>query len=266
VPLTIPPATNYPSGINAAPSFSQDEPREGRKQIRVEIIWNTMGGADKCVSFDLDGTRSQSFSQVSTIKCDNSGCGADVTFIFPDTGETITVPAGAPLIVVPVYSNSKTFYVYAPNASPEDETRFIALNFYTSPTEVSASGSRSTLASANMNCLNAVSSVNLVAAGINGTLESLTWYYAQMFGFPNVQPNTSQGDFKLSDGAGTVFIAAYRVAAYFSATPNQYSVPLLNLYDLNVRFRNGLIVTFTPVASWGTGNLMLNAFAEYSQP
>jgi hypothetical protein len=267
MPLRIPPAANYPSSLQALPSFAQDEPREGRRQIAAEVLWATMGGADKCVSFNLENQGTRGWSQTSTLKVDNSACGADVTFLFPDTQETIVIPAGSPLQVAPIYSNSTVFYVLCANATPEDITRFIALNYADDPASIEFSEAASRPAFVNMDCLNAPSSVNLVAAGINGTLRSLTWYYAQVFGFnPNVSPNTSQGDFKLADGTGQVIINSYRVAAYFAATPNQYSVPLLSLPDINVRFRDGLIITFTPVFGWGTGNLRLNAFGTYTQP
>jgi hypothetical protein len=263
MPLKIPPAVNYPSSFGPMPSFAQDEPREGRQQIPIEIAWGTMGGDTKNVSLNVSGTRTRQWTQISTIKVDNSNCGADVTLIFSDTSETIVIPAFAPLNVVPVYSNSLEFFVWSPASKAQDVTRLVILNYADDPTSVNPSDASTTAAFVNMNCLNAVSSVQLVALGINGQLRTLTWYYAQIFGFlPNISPDTSQGDFKLEDG-GQVIISSYRVAAYFDATPNQYSVPLLQLSGLNTRFQDGLKITFTPIFGWGSGNLRLNAFGSY---
>src|SRR4051812_21854302 len=133
MPLLIPQPTNYPSPLVAVPSLMQDEPKEGRKQVPCEILWNIMGGTTKCIAFNLKNNATLEISQISTLKVDNSQSAADVTFIFPDTSDTVTIPAGTPLAVVPVFSNAVQFYVSAPAALVGDVTRFQILNYRTYP-------------------------------------------------------------------------------------------------------------------------------------
>lgn len=261
--ISVPPAVNFQSPINALVSLSQDQPTEGRQQIAAEILWATMGGTNKAVAFNLSGLANIRISQISALKIDNSACGADVQFIFPDTSEVITIPGGSPYSLVPVFSNSLTFYVYAPNASPEDIIRFIALNYQIEPAEVDAILGAAFSAGANATwALPGPVTANVIPAGVNGTLRKFLLSIAPLT-IPSV---TLLAFLTLRDGAGTVFIPTWRIGVASNMARITANIVILDLPDINVRFRNGLFLDWT-VTSGGTGiNWPVNTFASYTQP
>jgi hypothetical protein len=255
MPLLIPASVNYQSNITVLPSFSQDEPAEGRKQIACEILWGTMGGSAKCVGLNVyaQGGAVQGFSQISTLKVDNSQSGADVTFIFPDTVETIVIPGGTPLAVVPVFSNSLQFYVSAPNAVASDVTRFILMNYLLEPANVDITQSATFASSSATQATSAGGVTQLIPAGVNGTLELLSIGFC----LSNFVASNLLGTMTIADGAGNTFINAYKV------TSSTYTP--LSIGNTNIRFQNGLTLTFANI-SWGATVSWINAVLTYKQP
>lgn len=255
--MRVPAAVNYPSPLTAVPSLMQDEPVEGRKQVPVEILWGSMGGPNKAVAFNLQDNATLNISQISTLKVDNSASGADVQFIFPDTSDTITIPAGTPLAVVPVFSNSIQFYVVAPAALASDVTRFQVMNYKHDPADVPAVAARQT-ASVPSAGLVPPGSIQIIPAGVSGTLETL------QIDLSRNSPTTSANQIviTITDGAGNNLIAN---ANYGIATGQAVNrLLLVNLDDLNWRFTNGLKVTFA--AAGGADTFIANAFATYEIP
>lgn len=127
--LAQPLSVNYPSPLVMIPSDNQLEPVEGRALIPVEVLWGSMGGAGKSVSFNVQNNSAMNFSQISSLRVDNSASLAPVVFVFPDTLESITIAAGVKIALVSVFSNGKQFTVSAPTAVGTDITRFHLLNF-----------------------------------------------------------------------------------------------------------------------------------------
>lgn len=254
--LIVPSSVNYPSPLTAIPSRMQDEPVEGRKQIPIEIDWGVMGGAANCVSFNFQNNATLNVSQIATMKIDNSASGADVTFIFTDTGETITIPAGSPLVVVPVFSNSTSFFASAPKGKTGDITRAQVLNYPNYPADVPET-TESQIASSGGTVIvgGGGGPVQLVPAGINGTLETLKLMISNPAG------GASQSSISVIDGAGGVFINAWNVGlpaiAFASQTPMDFN-------NANWRFTNGLSMTFG--AAGGAGSFIANTFVDYHQP
>jgi hypothetical protein len=259
VPLIIPPAVNYPSPLTAIPSFMQDQPKEGRMQVPVEILWGVMGGASKTVSINLQNNAALNISQISTLKVDNSQSGGDVVFIFPDTSDTVTIPAGAPLAVVPVFSNSVQFFVSAPNATAADVTRFQILNYQTFPADVPATVEAQT-ASSGGTLVNGGGpvSIQLAPAGINGTLETLKLSIS----VPNAPAANTQTAITVKDGNNNVFINGWNFALPSGATSPV--LPLIDFNAANWRFANGLIMQFA--AGGGAGSFIANTFVDYHTP
>lgn len=258
--LTIPPATNYPSPIRAVPSNSQDQPREGRRQIACDVTWRTMGGSSKCVAFNVQYMASLPFSQISTLKIDNSKCGADVQFVFSDTMETIDIPAYTPLIVVPVFSNSLSFYVVCPNALPEDETRFIILNYKVlMPSQVNVSTTYAFVGTAVANWNTNPSTVNIIPAGINGTVIELIVGAAAAGA---ATPSPMLASFSLQDGAGDVYIPSWKLGIAPNSLGGFVNNQPFRIKNMNVRFRNGFSASFTPQASWLV-SAQMNLLATY---
>lgn len=266
MPLIVPPAINYRSPWSAVPSNSQDEPREGRKQAAFEIAWGAanMGGPNNCVDVNLNqmsgGTRP--LSQISSLQVNNSACGCDVSFIFTDTFETITIPAGAPCELVSVLSNSLQFFVYAPAATPEDVTRFVITNYELSPGSLTPSEANNAVASTSAVWLLAGATTQLIPLGVNGTIENLQIGTSFKVAFAV----NGFGEVEIKDGAGNVFVPGWKLGFSTASAPVGGSAVQINFQNWNQRFRNGLTVKFTVTAGWGVGELYANQFCTYRIP
>lgn len=260
MPLLIPQSVNYPSPLVAVPSLSQDEPMEGRKQVPVEILWGTMGGASKTVAFNLQNNATLNITQISSLKVDNSQSAADVQFIFPDTSDTITIPAGSPVVVVPVFSNSVLFYVTAPNSLIGDVTRCQLLNYAVNPVDVPTTVERQASSSSPGVITQATNTtIPLIAAGINGTLQDIELWFA-VGTAPAVAP--VQFVFSVQDGEGTPVKLINQWNFLLTAiTPK---VDLLNLIGINWRFVNGVNLVIQGIS--GTGGAILNQYTSYTKP
>lgn len=260
MPLLIPQSVNYPSPLVAVPSLSQDEPMEGRKQVPVEILWGTMGGASKCVGFNLQNNATLNITQISALKVDNSASAADVQFIFPDTGDTITVPAGSPVVVVPVFSNAIQMYVSAPNSLLGDVTRAQLLNYQVPPTSVGVTVERQTSSSSPGVITQATNTTfPLVPAGINGTLQDIELWFA-VGTAPAVAP--VQFVMSVQDGQGTPVKLINQWNFLLTAITSK--TDLLNLIGINWRFLNGVNLVLQGVS--GTGGAILNQYVSYTKP
>jgi hypothetical protein len=265
VPLLIPPSINYPSPMTPFVSRSQDEPVEGRKQVPVEIEWATMGGASKCVGFNLMQASTLPITQISAIKVDLADCGADVRFMFPDTSDTITIEAGSQ-VVVPVYSNARVFYVHAPNAIASDVTRFQLLNYKADLLDVSQPEQRASVVSTNKPITNVPALMPLIPAGINGTLEILK---LSVTPGPSSPAAYSVGDFDVYDNQvpGTGLVNVQNWTMGMKVGNLDIMVPIIDLSNINVRFINGLDVLWTPSIGWAFPNeYRVNMFATYRIP
>lgn len=257
--VLIPPAVNYPSPLTAVPGLSQDQPKEGRKQIPVQIDWGSMGGVNKTVGINIQNNATLNITQIATLKVDNSQCGADVVFIFPDTSDTITVPAGSPLAVVPVFSNALQMYVSAPNALSTDVTRFQILNYFTMPTDIPEVATRNASSSgANVITQATNTTFQLIPAGINGTLQLLQAWLS-------VSTNPAspvQFVFSVKDGAGTPKVLINQFNFVIPAANPK--IDLVNMNDVNWRFQNGLVMPVQGAS--GTGSAILNILSLYNLP
>lgn len=252
--LIVPPASNYPSPLVALPSFVQDEPVEGRRQVTCDVPWS-MSDVNRCIAFDLG-----KLSQLSTLKVDNSACGADVKFVFPD-GDDITIPARSPLVVVPVFSNSTQFWLLSPFAEVSDVTRFIGLNYEEPPTQTAKASNQVFIGSITDTWLNGTVVTQFVPATENGTLLNLLIVASFNTGFPT----DSEGQFTVSDGAGNVLIPAWKMFSGPSSVSTNAVGERFRGLNLNVRFQLGLIVTFSVVTVW-SGVVNMNALCTYRKP
>ena len=126
IPTNIKPYTQ-PLSVFPARTFVQ--PAEGRYVIPIELDWDGSGAA-----FDVNiaGKTTQPFSKIVMLDVDNTECGADVTFFFPDTMDTLQVPAGTAGLF-PVFTNGLLFYAAATASLASDVTRLRVLNFWTTP-------------------------------------------------------------------------------------------------------------------------------------
>jgi len=257
----IPVSVNYPSPLTAVPSRMQDEPTEGRKQVPIEILWGTMGGAAKCIAFNLQNNATLNISQISTLKVDNSASAADVQFIFGDTGETVTIPAGVPVAVVPVFSNATQFFVSAPNSVQGDITRAQLLNYIQPPITVAPTFERTASSSSPGVITQATNQTfQLIPVGVNGTLQDLELWLSQTSA-PATPP--VQFVFSVQDGQGAPnkLINSWNFALVAGTFTK---IDLVNLAGINWRFVNGLQLVIQGIS--GTGGAILNQYASYTKP
>jgi len=247
--LSVPPAVNYQSPLIAVPTRWDQAPVEGSKIIPCEIDWGTMGGTSNCVSFNLQNNATLNFSQIVALSIDNSACGSDIEFIFPDTSETLSIPAYAPKTICPVFTNQTQFWLSSPNAQSEDITRFSILNSLPPPIAVPTTQEQNTV-SINDVIVEPAGSQQLIALGINGTIENID-VFGSMSG-----TNPWSFAFQLKDGNANVVASGSTQgggSALFNGT-------MLNMQDIHVRFQNGLQLVWTETQLTATSNVAVNIY------
>jgi len=243
VPATLP----YKNPLIGVPSRVMLPPREGNKQIPCQIDWTDY--ATGATEINIGNNATLEISQISALKIDNSLCGATVTFIFPDTGETVAVPAYSPNTIIEVFSQQTQFYVVAAEPIATDITRFQILNFLPPPVSVSVSTEQQTAIIGNINSGGA-GVTPIIPGTVNGTLQGLS----VEFGISS-PAGDSNAVATFTDGAGKL-IARTPV---FVKTAIPANVVLLNLTNLAVRFEGGIDCTISGLLI-ASGEFNVNAY------
>jgi len=256
--IVVPGASvNYKSPLKALASPFGKEPKEGRYQIPVEILWKDYT-APYVLAFNLQNSGdTKAISQFCAMHVDNSACGADIQFIFTDTSETVTIPAYCSYALVPIFSRSLSFYVVAGINSEvvlsSDVTRFQMFNFVPPPVVVSQTEEQSIAAVTGID-LTTTGLKPIIAAGTNGTLEALNL----TIGLTGTSLHT--GSFQFQDGAATP-----KVLWTGTFTENtDFNYLLADLTGLHVRFTNG--INLNVVATSLTTGCLLNSNLYYRTP
>ncbi|HEY1881110.1 MAG TPA: hypothetical protein VGG68_14380 [Caulobacteraceae bacterium] len=234
MPLLIPPAVNYPSPPISMPAFWQREPNEGPRFIPLEIDWAIMGGALNCVALNLDnyGASVQNFTQIVALKVDNSACSADVQFIFPDTGDTVTIPGYSPCVIVPVFTNGRNLFVLLLGSEvASDVTRAQVHNSLPPPLVIPASDQAQLTATFSNIPMDGVTTTQLIPAAISGTLEAISLYAAA-----NTVASAFSDQLTVQDGTAKLIA----VAQASVQTGGTIDALLLNSTQMRVVFTNGL--------------------------
>jgi hypothetical protein len=137
MPIRPPATVPYQSPVTTVPAFTMREPNEGPRMVHCEIDWGTMGGPNYAVAIDVSQNRPQNFTQIISINADNTNCGVDVVFYFPDTMSELTIPAFEQGNF-PVFTGQTHFIVYVKNqvAGVSDITIFDVLNFLPPPVAI----------------------------------------------------------------------------------------------------------------------------------
>lgn len=248
MPLTIPPFVAYQSPLIPISARWRSPPPEGDKFIACEIDWGVTVPAGQAVQFSLNAGPIE-FSQIVAFSVDNGRSGADVSFIFPDTGRQLTVPAFSQG-TYPVFTNAMTFYAIAEAATVGDQTEFEILNSVPPAVSVLPSQEQSHTGVGGLN-IAPNQTTPIVPAGINGTLQSfsLSFYIpAGATGFNVIS---------LQDGTGRQLWASFvnGAAAAQNLTFSQS--------NLGLRFANG--INFVVASSTlSAGNGVVNLY--YSVP
>jgi hypothetical protein len=240
MPVTLRAAKNYLNALAILPVTALTrQPVEGPKALFAEISWGEYSPGFS-VHMNISQFGTDTFSQISAVSVDNSACGTDVQFIFTDTQETLTIPAGSPKDIVPVVTNNREFYIQTTGTTVTgDVTRFSVLNFVPPPIAVPISEEQ------NYAIVGAIAmstaSTPVVEAGVNGTLENLNINLAVN------ATNSGDGTWTLEDGSGNVIASG---AVSFSAG-DKYNLTLFEQSNLRLRFINGLNFVCTETAILG---------------
>lgn len=238
--LSVPPARRYSDQIVSLPDpWQVSNPPEGPRKIPLGINWATQGGPNNCVSFELYGggnLSANSWSKVAALSVDNSLCGATIRFSFPDCEETITIPAYSPKVIVPVFSQSNVFYVEAIGlVIASDVSRFMLHNTVPPPIAIPTSQEQSVASVMAVN-VTGVALTQVVAAGINGTLEGGSISFSSTI---NGTAFSTTG-YVVKDGTGKV------LAQLTWAMNGEADIPenaeVWNVTGAHLRFQNGIVI------------------------
>ncbi len=251
----IRPSINLNALPLAIPCAMYSPPREGLQSVPYTLNWSValIGNVDT-FSINMQDNSYLEFSQICGLMVDNSNCGADIDFIFPDTDVVISIPAYAPYTVLQVNTRAKAFYVRALGALAIDQTSFSVLNFAPAPVAVPITKQQQIARISNAT-LDGVTTVALIAADVSGSLQNFQFSFA--FPKPSVSFNNRVD---LVDGAGATLWSG-NIAA--QDTSSGQTAMLANLNGISIRFENGLSIHqqggFTPGATF-------NASAHYITP
>ena len=249
MPLIVPPSLAYQGPLIAAPGVWNKAPPEGDRMIPVEFDW----GANTVTAYrlELSAGNAVPLSQIAALAVDNSQCGVDVNFLFPDTGFNLRVPAFGNG-VFPVITNALSFYAIGTGAAGRDQTVVNICNSNPPPQTIQPSSEQSLAAQVGVS-LTAVASTSLIAATVNGVLEAVNVVAAFTTG--GVAQNAT---LKLIDGMGnTVWAGALAAPATSTST-----IPL-TLSGIRARFFNGLSFR-VDATTIGTGNATVSVY--YGKP
>lgn len=163
--LLIPqPIKSFNRKLAIYPALTFREPSEGKMILPLELDWD---GAGSTFDINVAAITTQPFSQIVMLDVDNTQSGADVQFIFPDTQDTLTVPAYE-AGTFPVFTGGRLFYVAAPMALASDITRVRVLNYRQEPVANPSPEFHNAAASNQINF--PVAATPILAATISGTL------------------------------------------------------------------------------------------------
>jgi hypothetical protein len=261
VPVVIPEFVAYQQPLFPLRGIWRNIPAEGDRFTTAEIDWGltTLGGTDNtakhAVQFDVGGNSPVAMSQIAALVVDNNRCSADLTFLFPDSGFELAVPAYAGGIF-PVFTNALMFYCIAPLAAPGDVTTLQIFN--TLPPPVALAQSQAQAVTTAQGLPIAVATTVLIPTAISGVVEG----FALDATFGGGASGGTVG-LILRDQNTPVPNAIW--AGTFSAPPAVTTQSdHVFLSGLKVRFQRGLVATMTLTGTPAGGALNVNVY--YSVP
>jgi len=249
--IVVPPFVQYQSPIVPLRGLWNAQPGEGDRFVTCEIDWSVTTGPGMAVQFALSGNSPVALSQIVAFNVDNTRNAVDVSFLFPDSGYTLLVPAYSQG-VFPVFTNALMFYATAPGADAGDRTVFQVLNSMPPPVSIARTQEQETASVVGFS-LETTGTYPVIAAGINGTL-----ILAQM---NFVLPPDVAGDFAqvaLEDGNGRALWVG--LLASSAAEGNV----LVSLGPVRIGFVNGVVfnVLRTALPPSGASGGTVNVYYE----
>lgn len=245
VPIIIPPFSQYQAPLFPLRGLWNTPPAEGDMFVNAEVDWGTYPPG-QAVQFALSGNSPVAFSQIVALSVDNSRCGADVQFIFADSGFVLLVPAHAGG-TFPVYTNGLNFFVAAIGAGASDVTVLNVHNSMPPPIQMALSERQNSVSFTGIAPTNGTTVI--VPAPTSGTLNGASIMVDY------IESATETGlQLALTDGTGK---SLWQTT--FHAPLNTQGVQSFELTGMSVRFVNGLYLAI--INSTLTGNdVIVNAY------
>ena len=254
--FTVPAAANYASPLVLQVSNVTKEPTEGRRQVNCNVEWgNSAYSTLKAVNFNFQQNSTLALTQIVCLVVDNSDCGADVRFYFPDTQMTVTVPSYTPYAIVEVATSARSFIlqtgINGQTVVSTDMTRFQVLNYLPPPVVIPTSQEQATAVVGNINM--GTATTTLIASTVNGTLEAVNINLA----FNSA--NSGDGTWSLEDGAGNKIMSG----AVSTSSGDKLNLTLASIAGIRVRFSQGIVLKCTQTAVLGA---VINTNLYYRKP
>jgi hypothetical protein len=257
MPITIPAFSQYQQPIVPLRGLWNRPPKEGDRFINAEIDWQI--GNPGAVQFALSGNSPVALSQIVALSVDNSRCGADADFLFPDSGFLLTVPSRNQG-VYPVYTNALMFYAISKLAIAGDVTILQVLNSNPPPVAIQPTSYQAQNAAGGIS-LATNATTPIVAAGISGTIEAIAINAI----INNAATTAVAATLTLQDGTGKVLWVGQFSAGGAAASSTTNVVTPIMVSPLSIRFTNGVnaVVSGTTIGA-GQGSVSVNVY--YTQP
>lgn len=233
------PIKDLSAPLAAIASMSYSDPREGKQFIPIEIDWDGLGTTWQ---INVQGRTTTPFSQIIMLDVDNSQSGADITFLFPDSTDTLVVPAYEAGLF-PVFTRGLLFYAASAAALAVDVTRIRVLNYLQNPVGNPPPQFHNAAFSGAIAL--ATGTTALIPAGTSGTLSAI-----------NLQVNIS-GAAAFSDVFSIVDHATGKSIAGATTglgAAGSISALLVDLSNIAYRFASGIDLV-QAVAGAPTGNV-----------
>lgn len=236
MPAFLTPTTLLPfrDQFNGQPSLLKELPREGRRYVTGTVSFaNYAGGGLNGIACDVGNISLNPLSQICALWVDTLQSDADISFQFLDSGFQLTVPARTAGLF-PVNTQRTQFVIAAPLSVNADIVNFAVYNYYPDPVPITPPYLTTAVASAGVVLANGAT--QLIPAGTSGILTSLSIAATSVLGGAAAGFDTVT----ITDGTGLVVALGSfgQAAATFSP-----AIPVINLAGVNIRFRNGLIMT-----------------------
>lgn len=242
--LQVPPFNQYQAPLVPLRGLWNAAPAEGDRFVNVTIEW-LVTTTQNAVQFALAGNSPVSLSQIVALAVDNGGSGADVDFVFPDSGFVLTVPAHNQG-VFPVFTNALMFYAVAQTANPGDQTIFQILNSLPPPIPITPSVEQNHSSVAGLPLVN---STNPLIGPVNGTLNAISMTVSTV--------GAGVGQIALVDGSNRTIWQSF-----IASDGGDRSTPL-NISGLSLRFIKGVNLVIS-LSTFTGSNVVANLY--YSTP
>lgn len=245
MPQVIPPFVQYQEQVIPLRGLWNSAPLEGDKFCNFSISWGSY--PTTAIQFSLSGNSPVAISQIVAFSVDNSRCGSDIDFLFPDSGFVLTVPAHNQL-VAPVFTNALMFYAVASNAGASDMTVFQVCNSMPPPVPINPSEAMNHVSETGIP-LHQTSNVIIpvLASPTSGLLTGFSINWGES------TDTVPSANLELIDGTSTVLWAGT-----INTTQGQ-----INITPINVRFKLGISLGILG-SDYGTGTIFVNLY--YTSP